>query len=29
MAGKITATGDGTLIASTGTDTIGWVCIGT
>lgn len=26
---KVTATGDATLIASTGTDTIGWVCVGT
>lgn len=26
---KVTATGDATLIASTGTDTIGWVCAGT
>lgn len=26
---KVTATGDATLIASTGTETIGWVCVGT
>jgi hypothetical protein len=26
---KVTGTGDATLIASTGTDTIGWVCLGT
>jgi len=26
---KVTATNDATLIASTGTDTIGWVCLGT
>lgn len=26
---KVTGTGDATLIASTGTDTIGWVCVGT
>lgn len=26
---KVTGTGDTTLIASTGTDTIGWVCVGT
>lgn len=26
---KVTGTGDATLIASTGTETIGWVCVGT
>ena len=26
---KVTAQGDATLIASTGTETIGWVCVGT
>lgn len=26
---KVTATGDATLVASTGTETIGWVCVGT
>jgi len=26
---KVTGTGDATLIASSGTDTIGWVCVGT
>lgn len=26
---KVTASGDATLIASTGTETIGWICVGT
>lgn len=26
---KVTAAGDATLIASTGTETVGWVCVGT
>jgi len=26
---KVTGSGDATLIASTGTDTVGWVCLGT
>lgn len=28
-AWKVTASGDATLVASTGTETVGWVCVGT